>query len=205
MLWGVSVPILAPFAILPLPNLPCYYAAYRTYSLYQAWTGSKALIDAFTISDLQQQLQLCAQLEQCKEAGTSFPASSWPEQLLASQPQLHQRLGEALQEQDANSGQEGTDDDEPSLKTSGKRDDSSSSSAGTGAGSEVESPEGVQQSPFEFVADERLTGLIGTSGQEEVASHSVIERVGTEYDVAAPLHQLYERTISRMEKAKKGG
>lgn len=56
----------------------------------------QALQAALAVSDLQQRLELCRQLEVLAAGGTSLPPASWPAQLLASRPALQQQLDAAL-------------------------------------------------------------------------------------------------------------
>jgi len=49
--WGASLPILGPLAILPLPNVPAYWAAYRTYANWNAARGAATLKAALAAAD----------------------------------------------------------------------------------------------------------------------------------------------------------
>jgi hypothetical protein len=69
--------------VLPLPNIPLYYAGYKAWSARQGLVGCRALQSAFEQLDARQLGELRDSL---RELGTDFPPDSWPAQLLRNDP-----------------------------------------------------------------------------------------------------------------------
>lgn len=66
----------------PIPNIPLYYAGYRVYSNYCAWTGSCTINHGLTRLDALSMLKLRTEIEQWKQDGIVFPVDSWQQRVL---------------------------------------------------------------------------------------------------------------------------
>jgi len=83
--------------ISPLPNLPVYYAGYKTWAHYRAWRGAQSLQGIVLNIDRKQLVNLRLQLLDMQSAdGRHFEEGTWPAELLALSPR-YQAIFDATQ------------------------------------------------------------------------------------------------------------
>eukprot|EP00884_Botryococcus_braunii_P000606 jgi/Botrbrau1/10546/Bobra.7_1s0023.2 len=87
--WALaSIPML-PLLVLPLPNIPLYYAGYKAWSAGRGLSGCVTLQKSFQQLDSQ---QLAGLQDSLRSLGTDFPVGSWPALLLSNDPRYRDIL-----------------------------------------------------------------------------------------------------------------